>query len=98
MVLSHSSEAVREGRRFAGYSGRHRKRYIAECRDLRGCLVAVSADDVALADTAAAVDDNDQSQCCPKCQARMRWISFQRKPRWLIVMRGPHRPHWYRDG
>jgi hypothetical protein len=84
-------------RRFGGYSGRHRKRYIAECRELLGSVAAVPADEAtAAADSPVEEDADDRRPCCPKCQARMQRIDFQRKPSWRIIMRGHHRPAWYR--
>ena len=96
-------------RRFGGYSNHHRKRYIAECRELLGSVAAVPAADLRCgrsvtephaADSSAEEDADDRGPCCPKCQARMQRIDFQRKPSWRIIMRGPHRPTWYlcRDG
>jgi hypothetical protein len=87
-----------KSRRFGGYSGRHRQRYMAECRELLGPVAAVPGDQPVVADVTAAEDESDHSPCCPKCQARMRRISFHGKPSWRIVMRSSHRPHWYRDG
>lgn len=93
-------------RRFGGYSNYHRQRYIAECRELLGSVASVPAADLSAADAAAedsAASDSsveqradDRVPCCPKCQARMQRIDFQRKPSWRIIMLGPHRPTWYR--
>ena len=83
-------------RRFGGYSGRHRKRYISECRELLGSVAAVPVAEAAASDSPVAEDANDRNPCCPKCQARMRLIDFQPKHSWRIIMRGPHRPAWYR--
>ena len=87
-------------RRFGGYSNHHRQRYIAECRELLGSVATVPASEPAALDSPVAEDADDSNPCCPKCQARMQRIDFQRKPSWRIIMRGPHRPTWYwcRDG
>ena len=85
-----------KSRRFGGYSGRHRKRYIAECRELLGSVAAVPVAEAAASDSPVAEDANDRNPCCPKCQARMRLIDFQPKHSWRIIMRGAHRPAWYR--
>jgi len=34
---------------------------------------------------------------CPHCKAKMRWIGFERKESWRIIMHSSLRPHWYRD-
>jgi hypothetical protein len=78
-----------------------REAYIAECRELLGSvasddLVAAAAEDTAASDSSVEQCADDRRPCCPKCQARMQWISFQRKPSWRTIMRGPHRPTWYR--
>ncbi len=88
-------------RRFGGYWNCRRKQYIAECSELLATVTntPIVCDAVAC-DAAAPVacDPDDRSPCCPTCQAKMRWISFQRKASWRIIMRSQHRPHWYRDG
>ena len=80
-------------RRFGGYSNHHRKRYIAECRELLGSVTVAEA---AASDSPVADDANDRNPCCPKCQARMQRIDFQPKPSWKVVLYGPNRPTWYR--
>ena len=88
-------------RRFGGFSGRHRKRYMAECRELLGSaasgdLAVAPVTEAAAADSPVEEDADDRKPCCPKCQARMQRIDFQPKRSWRTIMRGPHRPTWYR--
>jgi hypothetical protein len=91
-------------RRFGGYWNCRRKKYIAECRELLAMVTntPIVCDAVACEAAAPVACDpdeaDDRSPCCPKCQAKMRWISFQRRGSWRIVMCSSHRPHWYRDG
>lgn len=87
-------------RRFGGYSTRHRKRYIAECRELLAACsstpsVIAAPEVVAAGDSDSAVD---RSACCPKCQATMRLMEFTPRLSWRIVMRSHFLPQWYRDG
>jgi len=87
-----------KSRRFGGYSGRHRRRYIAECREL---LASAGVHTAATAPEVSSLLPSDSStQCCPRCQSPMRSVESGRKLSWRVVMRGPHRPHWYwcRDG
>lgn len=90
-------------RRFGGYSNHHRERYIAECCELLGSVASdhvVAADaateDAAASDSSVEQRADDRGPCCPKCRARMQRIDFQRKHSWRFIMRGPHRPTWYR--
>ena len=83
-------------RRFGGYSGRHRKRYIAECRELLGSAAASPVAEASAVEPSSAEGSDDQSPCCPRCQARMQLIDFQPKPSWRTVMWSDHRPAWYR--
>lgn len=85
-------------RRFGGYSNPHRKRYIAECRELPGSVVSAAAADQAAGNEESSVVEaaEDRTPCCPKCQSRMRAIDFQPKLTWRIVMHSFHRPAWYR--
>ena len=89
-------------RRFGGYWNCRRKDYLAECRELLAASGVVSAPVVATPEPPlsslipeAAIDDT--APCCPKCQAKMRWIGFQEKQSWWMIMHSPLRPHWYRD-
>ena len=88
-------------RRFGGYWNGHRERYLAECRALLAAAGVESAADVqSAAPIPAAVTaepECDTTPCCPKCQAKMRWIGFEQKESYRIVMLSPDRPHWYRD-
>ena len=87
-------------RRFGGYSNHHRKRYIAESRELLASAdVATAPSEPAVSNLEAttAEPESDRTPCCPKCKAKMRWIGFEEKESWRIIMYGPHRPHWYRD-
>ena len=83
-------------RRFGGYSGRHRKRYVAECRELLGSAAAPPVAEASAVEPSSAEGSDDQSPCCPRCQARMQLIDFQPKPSWRTVMWSDHRPAWYR--
>lgn len=84
-----------KSRRFGGYSNRHRKRYLSECRELLGSEASMPAAEAAAA-SPVEKHAEDRSPCCPKCQARMRPIDFQPKLSWRIVMWSSHRPSWYR--
>ena len=88
-------------RRFGGYWNGHRKTYLAECRELlESAGVESGASRVPVVSNPAAPtaeSETDKAPCCPKCQAKMRWVGFDLKPSWRIIMHSPHRPHWYRD-
>ena len=87
-------------RRFGGYWNGRRKEYIAECRELlaaNGVATVLSEPVVPNLEAPAAEPESDTTPCCPKCQAKMRWIGFEEKQSWRILMYGPHRPTWYRD-
>jgi hypothetical protein len=84
-------------RRFGGYWNGRRKKYIAECRELlaeNGVECSASAPEPTVS---SLLPPDSSTPCCPKCQSQMRWIGFDHKPSWRIVMQSPHRPHWYRD-
>ena len=88
-------------RRFGGYWNGRREAYIAECRALLAAAdVESSASPApAVSNPAAptAESQTDTTPCCPKCKAKMRWIGFDHKRGWRIVMHSLYRPHWYRD-
>ena len=84
-------------RRFGGYSNRHRKRYIAECRDL------LLAEGVETQDDSPKACESPTSELaeecpCPKCGAPMRCIARTERSSWSVVMSSPDRPTWYDDG
>jgi hypothetical protein len=84
-------------RRFGGYWNGRRKDYLAECRALlaeNGVECSASAPEPTVS---SLLPPDSSTPCCPKCQSQMRWIGFDHKPSWRIVMQSPHRPHWYRD-
>ena len=95
-------------RRFGGYWNGRRKNYIAECRDLLAVANGVetqlperptercaqSSPDPIGHDP---ICHDDKAPCCPKCKLKMRWIEFERKESWRIILHSPVRPHWYRD-
>lgn len=83
-------------RRFGGYANHHRKRYLAECRALLGSAAAPSIAKPSASGSPVEEHAEDRSPCCPKCQTRMQGMDFQRKPSWRFIMRGHHRPTWYR--
>jgi len=61
-----------------------------------GCCAQLSPDPVSnTVSDADAIDDG--TPCCPHCAAKMRWIGFERKESWRIIMHSCLRPHWYRD-
>ena len=92
-------------RRFGGYWNGHRARYLAESRALLEsagvvavpseapvpCLIPPACDASSLTPLASA------TPCCPHCTAKMRWIGFERKESWRIIIYSGLRPHWYRD-
>jgi hypothetical protein len=80
-------------RRFGGFSNHHRKRYMAECRELLSISEA-SGDDP----SAAATDDVPAEHRCPHCESLMVCISRNDRPGWAVVMNGSARPIWYDDG
>ena len=93
-------------RRFGGYWNGHRDRYLAECRELLESGGVAAAPSAAPAcSLSAAVSDadsdadaiDDRTPCCPHCKAKMRWIGFERKESWRIIMHSSLRPHWYHD-
>ena len=93
-------------RRFGGYWNGHRDRYLAESRELleSAGVAAVPPKAPASSLSAAvceAVSDADaiadHTPCCPHCKAQMRWIGFERKESWRIIMHSSLRPQWYRD-
>jgi hypothetical protein len=83
-------------RRFGGYWNGRRKDYLAECREL---LASAGVAVVAPPDPPASslTPEDSATPCCPKCQAKMRWIGFKEKQSWWIIMYSGLRPHWYRD-
>ena len=80
-------------RRFGGYSNPHRQRYLAACREL------LAADEPPR-ETASASSDaaGSPESRCPKCESLLACSRSTERPGWMIVMSGPHRPHWYDDG
>ena len=89
-----------KSRRFGGYSPRHSKRYMSECRQ----LLALS--DKSAADKRPArlsVDPADPATLshrrCPDCQSPMRLESRSIRPSWFVLL-GPfrQRPILYDDG
>ena len=88
-------------RRFGGYWNGRRARYLAECRALLAAAVAPLESAAALPPAAAesveAITADAKNPCCPQCNAKMRWIGFERKESWRIIMHSSLRPHWYRD-
>jgi len=87
-------------RRFGGYWNGHRDRYIAECRELlaESGAIAAAVEAPTCSVAAPAVDpEPDTTPCCPHCKLKMRWLGFERKQGWRIIMYSSLRPHWYRD-
>ena len=84
-------------RRFGGYSNRHRKRYIAECRDLLLADSVDPLDDPSNPCESPASELTDERRC-PKCGELMRCIATTDRSSWSVVMSGPTRPIWYDDG
>jgi hypothetical protein len=80
-------------RRFGGYSNRHRARYMAECRTLRG-NEEPDASDPATTTPRDAV----HGSLCPHCEIPLRLVRRLDRPGWSHVMNSPHRPFWYDDG
>jgi hypothetical protein len=89
-----------KSRRFGGYSPRHCKRYMAECRQLLS-INAVSADDKR--PKRYPVDPTDpnalSNRRCPNCETPMRLVSRSIRPSWFVLL-GPfrQRPSLYDDG
>ncbi len=84
-------------RRFGGYSNRHRKRHIAECRDLLRADGVEPQDDSPKPCESSASEPADECRC-PKCGELMRCIVATDRGSWSVVMSGPTRPSWYDDG
>ena len=84
-------------RRFGGYSNRHRKRSIAECRDLLRAEGVESQDDSPQPCESPASELADEYRC-PKCGELMRCIAATDRGSWSVVMSSPARPIWYDDG
>jgi len=84
-------------RRFGGYSNKHRKRYIAECRELLAAADVAAAAAPPEPPASSLTPEASATPCCPKCKAKMRWIGFEEKQSWRIIMYSSLRPHWYRD-
>jgi hypothetical protein len=86
-------------RRFGGYWNGRRKDYLTECRALLASagVATVAAPEPAASSLTPPVSQDDTTPCCPKCKLKMRWIGFDEKPSWRILMYSPHRPQWYRD-
>ena len=88
-------------RRYGGYSNRHCKRSIAECRDL---LIANGVEPAAdsVADSAEPGESpapEPVGDCrCPQCGELMRCIAATDRSSWSTVMSSPNRPIWYDDG
>ncbi len=80
-------------RRYGGYSNYHRKRYMAECRELLS-ISETSADDL----STAVADDAPAEHRCPQCESLMVCTSRRNRPGWAVVMIGSARPIWYDDG
>ena len=80
-------------RRYGGYSNHHRKRYMAECRELRS-ISETSTDDP----SSAATDDAAAEPRCPQCETLLLCVSATEKSSWCDVMRSSFRPGWYDDG
>jgi hypothetical protein len=78
-------------RRFGGYSPRHCKRYMAECRRLLP-MNAASADDQRPAHLPVDPADPNalSSRRCPNCETPMRLVSRSIRPSWLVLP-GPFR-------
>lgn len=90
-------------RRFGGFSNTHRKRYLAECRDLIKPFTTESTRQPGAAtDSIASEELTDQAshpKClnCPNCEMPMVCLSTTRRLGWRDVMSDIHRPHWYTD-
>ena len=92
-------------RRFGGFSNRHCKRYVAECRDLLTTAGIAAIPDVSAILPHAAEQRDDEpaaidrrAPCCPTCKATMRRIAAEHRRSWKIAMRSHYRPLWYSDG
>jgi len=79
-------------RRFGGYSNHHRKRYIAECRELLAIEETVST-----VETASASEDAPREHLCPNCNIPLQCVWRIDRPSWHVIMNGPHRPKFYDD-
>ncbi len=87
-------------RRFGGYWNCRCEAYLAECRELlatAGVESAASASESTVSSLLPPDSSDSSTPCCPKCKLKMRWIGFEEKQSWRILMSGPHRPQWYRD-
>jgi len=84
-------------RRFGGYSNRHRKRSIAECRDLLRAEGVEPQDDSPQPCESTVSQLADECRC-PKCGQLMRCIATANRSSWSVVMSSPARPVWYDDG
>jgi hypothetical protein len=80
-------------RRYGGYSNHHRKRYMAECRELLS-----SSETTADGPSTAAADDATAEHRCSQCESLMVCTSRRDRPGWAVVMHGTARPIWYDDG
>jgi hypothetical protein len=81
-------------RRFGGYSNHHRKRYMAQCRELLPTITDEPAPAAPLIDPADRVVEHR----CPTCESALVHVAGTDAPSWSVVMRSPHRPAWYDDG
>ena len=85
-----------KSRRYGGYSPRHCKRYMAECRTLLSMNPATEppAEKPATPPSSA---ECMRGPKCPACQIPMRCIAGADRPSWWTVMTSPLRPVWYDD-
>ncbi len=82
-------------RRYGGYSNRHCDSYLNRCRQLLE-IRPVSSDPESETDSQA--DSDSLAARCPNCFGPMTCIAATERPGWSVVMAGPARPLWYRDG
>ena len=92
-------------RRYGGYSNHHRKRYLAQCRDLLKLnddepnqVPDIESHDVPAVNLTDKPPLRERAEChCPKCGEAMLLIASTSRPSWRDVMRSKYRPRWYAD-
>ncbi len=83
----------RRSRRFGGWSPRHRERYVAECRELRGAEAAGSA---AVQDSADPEDCVSSIHSCPTRGEELERLEVVFRTSWRDVFNSDFCPAWYR--
>ena len=82
-------------RRYGTYSNRHCKSYLQRSRELLDLPPEV---DDPPSTSEGDADADTATIRCPRCSRRMTCIAMVARPGWRVVMSGPERPFWYRDG